>query len=295
MHIEALKTFCDLVETQSFSFTAERNFITQPAVSQQLRSLENKFTRRLLERGHGRSKIHLTSEGEIFYRECKNILANYAALHEEIYERVGLINTTVKVAAVFSVGLYKLPPKMREFMKKFPQAKIDLEYNRAKNVMNDVLDGNVELGIIGFPEAHRALTMVPMESDRLVLICPPTHELATRQQIKITELNNRDFVLFESGVPTRKATDIIIKSYGVTMNKTVEFNNIETIKGAVEIGLGLAIVPHSSVANEERRKQLAAVKLAEKEWVRPVGVIYRRDRTPSVAAKKFVQLLATEI
>jgi DNA-binding transcriptional LysR family regulator len=154
-----------------------------------------------------------------------------------------------------------------------------------------VLNGQVELGVLAFPEPRRGLTIVEMPSDRLVLICPPEHKFAKKAQVKAKDLNGQDFVLFERDTPTRKATDKILKSNGVEVKKVAEFDNIETIKRGVEVGFGLAIVPLPSVIEEERNGQLAVIKLAEKEWVRPVGVIYRSDRNISLAAKKFVQLL----
>lgn len=291
MHIETLKVFCDLVDLQSFSLAAERNFITQSAVSQQIRTLEDKFKRRLLERVRGRREVRLTSAGEVFYREAKNVLGCYDELNESMRGLVGKIGGTVKVATVYSVGLHELPPKVREFMSKFPSAKIDLEYSRTTRVVRDVLNGAVELGVVAFPEPRRGLTIVPMLSDRLVLICSPEHEFSRKEKIKAKELNGKDFVLFERDIPTRKATDKILKANGVDVRKVAEFDNIETIKRAVEVNFGLAIVPHPSVMDEERNGQLHVIKLAEKEWIRPVGVIYRNDRNLSLAAKKFVQLL----
>ncbi len=294
MHIETLKVFCDLVDTQSFSLAAERNFVTQSAVSQQIRTLEEKFQRRLLERVRGRREIKLTPIGEVFYRESRNILADYDQLNENMRGLVGTISGTVKVATVYSVGLHELPVKVREFMTKFPAAKIDLEYSRTTRVVRDVLNGSVELGVVAFPEARRGLTIVPMQSDRMVVICHPNHEFAEREQLKCRELKDQDFVLFERDIPTRKATDKILKTNGVTVRKVAEFDNIETIKRAVEVGFGIAIVPHPSVLDEERNKQLVIVELAESDWVRTVGVIYRSDKALSIAAKKFVQLLESQ-
>ncbi len=291
MHIETLKVFCDLVDLQSFSLAAERNFITQSAVSQQIRTLEDKFKRRLLERVRGRREVSLTPAGEVFYRECKNVLAAYDQLNESLRGLVGKIGGTVKVATVYSVGLHELPAKVGEFMSKFPSAKIDLEYSRTTKVVRDVLNGSVELGVLAFPEPRRGLTVVQMPADRLVLICPPDHKFAKRSQVKTKELHGMDFVLFERDTPTRKATDKILKTHGVEVKKIAEFDNIETIKRAVEVGFGLAILPLPSVIDEERTGHLALIKLAEKEWTRPVGVIYRTDRNLSLAAKKFVQLL----
>src|SRR4028119_2144919 len=279
MHIETLKIFCDLVDSGSFSLAAERNFVTQSAVSQQVRNLEEKFKKRLLERVRGRRELKLTPSGDIFYQECKNVLVAYDQLQENMRGIAGTVSGTVRVATVYSVGLHELPAKVREFMSKFPAAKIDLEYSRTTRVVRDVLNGTVELGVVAFPEARRGLTIVPMASDRMVLICAPEHEFAEREQIKAKELKGRDFVLFERDIPTRKATDKILKSYGVEVRKVAEFDNIETIKRSVEVGFGVAIVPHPSVMDEERNGQLSVVELAEKEWVRPVGVVYRTDRT----------------
>jgi DNA-binding transcriptional LysR family regulator len=291
MHIETLKVFCDLVDLQSFSLAAERNFITQSAVSQQIRTLEEKFKRRLLERVRGRREVRLTPAGEVFYRESKNVLDCYDNLNESMRGLVGKIGGTVKVATIYSIGLHEFPPKVREFMSKFPSVKIDLEYSRTTRVVRDVLNGLVELGVVAFPEPRRGLTITPMQSDRLVLICPLDHEFAKKKEVKAKDLKGRDFVLFERDIPTRKAIDKILKTNGVEVQKVAEFDNIETIKRAVEVGFGLAIVPYPSVEDEERNAQLAVVQLAEKEWVRPVGVIFRSDRNLSLAAKKFVQLL----
>jgi LysR family transcriptional regulator, transcriptional activator of the cysJI operon len=291
MHIETLKIFCDLVETQSFSLTAEKNFITQSAVSQQIRSLEKRFSRRLVDRVRGKREIRLTPAGEVFYRASKRVLESYDQLQESMRSLTGTISGKIRVATVYSVGLHELPPKVREFMSKFPAVKIDIEYLRTTRVVRDVLSGNVDLGIIAFPEPKRGLTIVPMPSDRLVLICPPNHELASKKKVKAIELHGRDFVMFERDIPTRKAIDRILKSHGVEVNKVSEFDNIETIKRAVEVGFGLAIVPYPSVVDEEKNGQLVVVQLAEKDWVRPVGIIYRSDRNLSIAARKFIQLL----
>jgi DNA-binding transcriptional LysR family regulator len=173
----------------------------------------------------------------------------------------------------------------------YPAAKIDLEYSRTTRIVRDVLSGAVELGVLAYPERRRGLTVVPLPGDRLVLICPPSHPLAARRKIKATALEGQDFVLFERDIPTRRAIDRILKSHGVTVRRVAEFDNIETIKRAVEVGFGLAIVPRPSVLDDERRGGLAVVALSEPEWTRTVGVIHRSDRQPSAAARKFIELL----
>ncbi|MEW6361127.1 MAG: LysR family transcriptional regulator [Pyrinomonadaceae bacterium] len=291
MHIETLKIFCDLVDLQSFSLAAERNFITQSAVSQQIRSLEERFKRKLVERVRGRRDVTLTPAGEVFYREARNVLSAYDQLQESLRGLVGKVGGTVKVACTYSVGLHEMPQKVGEFMSRFPAARIDLEYSRATRVVRDVLNGSVELGILAFPEAKRGLTIREMPSDRLVLVCQPDHKFANRTQLKTKELAGAEFVHFERDTPTRKATDRMLRSAGIEVKKVAEFDNIETIKRAVEVGFGVAILPLPSVIEEQKDGRLAVVKLAEKEWVRPVGIIHRSDKALSVAAKKFIELL----
>jgi DNA-binding transcriptional LysR family regulator len=291
MQIETLKIFCDLVETESFSQAAERNFVTQSAVSQQVRGLEEKFRRRLLERVRGRREVKLTSAGEVFYRESRNVLAAYSLLQESMRELSSTVSGTVRVATVYSVGLHELPAVVRRFMELYPSAKIDLEYSRTTRIVRDVLSGAVELGVVAFPEKRRGLVVIPLRNDRLVLICPPAHPLAARKKIKATDLQGQGFVLFERDIPTRRATDKILKSHNVTVSRVAEFDNIETIKRAVEVGMGCAIVPRASVLDEQRSGQLSVVALNEPEWTRTIGIIHRSGRTLSIAARKFIELL----
>ena len=291
MQIETLKIFCDLVETKSLSRAAERNFVTQSAVSQQVRGLEEKFKRRLLERMRGGREVGLTEDGQVFYQESLQVVAAYAQLEERMRTLTGTVSGTVHVATVYSIGLHELPAVIRRFMGLYPEAKIDLEYSRTTRIVRDVLAGTVELGVVAYPEKKRGLSIVALGGDRLVLICLPGHPLAKLKKVRAQDLNDQDFVHFERDIPTRRATDRILRAHGVSVRRVAEFDNIETIKRAVEVGFGVAVVPSPSVVDEERSGQLFVVPLAEPEWTRSVGVIYRSDRTLGTAAKKFIQLL----
>ncbi|MFL6229602.1 MAG: LysR family transcriptional regulator [Pyrinomonadaceae bacterium] len=294
VQIETLKIFCDLVESRSFSQAAEANFVTQSAVSQQVRGLEEKFKRRLLERVRGRREVRLTEGGEAFYAESLRVLEAYSVLKERMRALSGTVSGTVRVATVYSIGLHTLPPVVRRFMALYPEAKIDLEYSRTTRVVRDVLAGTVDLGVVAYPEKKRGLTVVPLGGDRLVLICPPGHPLARHKKLRAVDLRDQDFVHFERDIPTRRATDRILRAHGVSVRRAAEFDNIETIKRAVEVGFGVAIVPQPSVLDEQRRGQLAVVPLVEPEWTRTVGVVHRSDRTLGAAALKFIELLSGE-
>ena len=294
VQIETLKIFCDLVDSQSFSRAAEANYVTQSAVSQQVRGLEARFKRRLLERVRGRREVRLTKDGEAFYQESRNVVAAYMRLEERMRSLTGTISGTVHVATVYSIGLHELPPAIRRFMELYPEAKIDLEYSRTTSIVRDVLAGTIELGVVAYSKKKSGLKIAPLRGDRLVLICPPQHPLAKQKQISARALDGLDFVLFERDIPTRQATDRILRAHGVTVRRVAEFDNIETIKRAVEVGFGVAIVPRPSVTDEQQSGQLAVVALAEPEWTRSVGIIYRSDRTLGTAARKFIELLTGE-
>jgi LysR family transcriptional regulator, transcriptional activator of the cysJI operon len=291
MQIETLKIFCDLVESKSFSQAAEANFVTQSAVSQQVRGLEERFRRKLLERLRGGREVSPTEDGRAFYEESRRVVEAFAQLEERMRAQTGTVSGAVRVATVYSIGLHELPPAVRRFMALYPDAKIDLEYSRTTRIVRDVLAGAVDLGIVAYPERRRGLEVVPLGGDRLVLICRPGHPLAARKSVRARDLDGQDFVLFERDIPTRRATDKILRSHGVAVRRVAEFDNIETIKRAVEVGFGAAVVPRLSVLDEERSGQLAVVPLAEPEWTRSVGVIHRSDRRPGTAARKFIELL----
>src|SRR3712207_1957208 len=223
MQIETLKIFCDLVETRSFSQAAERNFVTQSAVSQQARGLEEKFKRRLLERVRGRRDLNLTQAGEAFYEASREVLLAYGRLEESMRQLTNTVSGTVRVATVYSVGLHELPPVVREFMASYPQAKIDLEYSRTTRIVRDGLSGAAELGVVAFPERRRGLEVVPIDGDRLVLICSPAHPLAKRKKVSAADLQGQDFVLFERDIPTRRATDRVLRAHGVAVHRVAEF------------------------------------------------------------------------
>ncbi len=291
MQIETLKIFCDLVETQSFSQAAERNFVTQSAVSQQIRGLEEKFRHKLLERVRGRREIRLTEAGAIFHRESRQVLMAYEGLQDALAALTGRVSGTVRVATVYSIGLHELPAVVRRYMSLYPEARIDLEYCRTPRVISQVMRGAVDLGVMAYPAKADGLKVVPLAGDRLVLIAAPTHPLAQRNSVTAQDLDGLDFVSFETNIPTRRACDSHLKTFGVNVRRVAEFDNIETINRAVEVGLGVSIVPHPSVRSELRQGRLAVITLDEPEWTREVGVVYRTDRILSVAAHKLIELL----
>ena len=288
MHIETLKIFCDVLETGSFSKAAARNFVTQSAVSQQIRMLENKYDKQLLERT--RRQVKPTAAGEILYQSASQIIQEYQAMERRMSESSGVVSGTVRVATIYSVGLHLMPQMVKIFIKQYPQAKIDLAYRRTDEVYAGCLSGVTDLGIVAYPHKHNQIEIVPFTQQRMVLICPPDQSLAKLKKIPIDRLKEVDFIGFERDIPTRKAIDKILKTAQIRVNYVMEFDNIETIKRSVEAGIGISIVPESTVQQELRSGSLIARPFTKTFW-RPVAIIYRKQHQPGLAAQKFIELL----
>ncbi len=289
MHIETLKVFCDVVETGSFSQAASQNFITQSAVSQQLRSLETRYQCRLLERS--RSGARPTPEGAILYRASREILERYRQIETELQECAKVISGPLRVAIVYSVGLHELPPYMKEYLRLYPQVNVHVEYSRPNKIYDDTIAGRIDLGIVAYPAKHPQITIVPFREDRLVVVCPPEHPLANQKRVTLSKLADEVFVGYEREVATRKALDQLFRDRGLQVRYAAEYDNIETIKRAVEIGQGISIVPLASVKYEVNQGTLKVVHLADETILRPLGIVYKKNRHLSPAAVRFIEVL----
>ncbi|MGH9769025.1 MAG: LysR family transcriptional regulator [Blastocatellia bacterium] len=293
MHIETLKTFCDLIETGSFSKAAALNFVSQSAVSQQVKSLEQRYDQRLIERGQ-RKGVTPTEAGKIFYDECREILERFRTLEERLRVKSAAPAGSIKVATIYSIGLHELPPYVKQFIKAHPQVKVHIEYSGADKVYEACLNNTIDFGIVALPLRRPNLAVIPFRDDKLVVVCNPEHRLARRRRTSVEALAGEDFIAFERDIPTRKTIDRILKQHKVKVNYVMEFDNIETIKRSVEVGIGVSILPETAVANEVRAKQLVALNFTEGVFTRSIGIIHRKGKVFSAAAREFVKMLTSE-
>src|ERR1043166_6543959 len=289
MQIESLKVFCDLAETESFTKAAHVNNVTQSAVSQQISSLERVFKSLLIERS--KKKFRLTREGQVLYDFSKQIISTYDALESRLQEIKDIISGTIRGATIYSIGLHDLPPYLKKFLKAYPTVNVHVEYRRANQVYEDVLGNVVDLGLVAYPTKDTKLELFPLRKDPLVLICHPQHAFAKQKSVKLKSLNGQKFVGFEKDIPTRRALDKILKDHAVTVNHVMEFDNIETVKRAVEIDSGVAIVPQETIRQEVSNQTLAAVRIEDCDYARTLGVIFKKNKVLSPAIKQFVSLL----
>ena len=253
------KPFCDLVETKSFSKAARLNEVTQSAVSQQLKAMETHYDMLIIDRNQ--KKFRLTPQGTVLFNTYKEILGLYEKLHCDIQEMSNIVSGTIQISTVNSIGLHELPPYLKTFIKKFPSVNARVEYRRANLVYEDVLHGTADLGLVAFPSQHKELSVIPFANDELIIAMSPSHKLTKKRAIAIDDLAGMDFIAFERDIPTRKATDEILNKAGVQVTVAMEFDNVETVKRAIEINAGIAILPANTVITESERKQLVTYKL----------------------------------
>ena len=292
MQFESLKAFCDLVETQSFTQTARLNNVSQSSVSQTISALERQFDALLIERS--RKNFRLTPEGEVFYNHSKEILQAYEAIHNRLQEIKHIISGEIRLATVYSLGLHDLPPYLKRFLKEYPDVKVRVEYRRANQVYDDVLGNIVDLGLVAYPIHHPKLGIIPLRQEPLVLACHPQHPLTKHKTSRLKALNGARFVSFELDIPTRKALDKLFDIHHVQVEHVMEFDNIETVKRAVEVNCGVAIVPAPSIRQEVADQTLVAINL-EGDYYRPLAAIHRKTKILSPAIKKFLALLKKPI
>ncbi len=289
MHIQNFKTFCDLVETKSFSKAARLNEVTQSAVSQQLKAMEAHYDMLIIDRNQ--KKFRLTPQGTALYSTFKEILDLYEKLNCEIQEMRNIVSGTIQISTVNSIGLHELPPYLKSFIKQFPSVNARVEYRRANLVYEDVLHGNADLGLVAFPPPHKDLTIIPFANDELIIVMSPEHRLTKKRSISMNDLSGVEFVAFERDIPTRKATDEILAKAGIEVQVVMEFDNVETVKRAIEINAGIAILPASTVITESERNQLVIYKLEGGIHNRPLAVIHKKNRILTPALRSFVELM----
>lgn len=276
MQLESLKMFCDVVETGSFSRAAQLNHVTQSAVSQQIRALETRYEQKLLSRSA--RQVTPTPAGERLFRGCKEILARFGEVEQEIREQSKEVVGTTSVSAIYSVGLHELQSIQRELLKTHPKVNFRLNYRRSDQVYDDVILGAAEIGIVAYPQPRAGVDIISFRDDRLSVVCSPDHPLAQQKKIPLTSLAGVPQVTFDREAPTRKAVDKLFRDKGLEVNPVMEMDNVETIKRAVELGLGIAILPAATVQQEIAIGTLVARPFSDGNYTRPIGLLVRKGK-----------------
>ncbi|MGE5297002.1 MAG: LysR family transcriptional regulator [Solirubrobacterales bacterium] len=289
MHLETLKLFCDLADYRSFSKTAEKHMLSQSAVSQQLAQLELSHKCQLITRQ--KRPIELTPAGQAFYRAARDILERYDQLKNELHSLDMGVDIRINIAAIFSIGMHSLHEYIKKFMLRYPNVNVHIEYFSADKIYELVLDGEMDIGIVAVPKKDKRLDVYDFEDELMVLACSPKHPMAGEKHIDIHRLQFEPFIAFEKDVPTRIWIDGILSRYNTVVRPVMEFDNIETIKRAVEINAGVSILPQATILQEVASGTLRAIPFSNEKFMRPTGILVRKGRAMSQTTRYLLNIL----
>ena len=289
MHLETLRLYCDVIRLRSFSRGAELSFVSQSAASQAVQLLEREVGVALIDRT--RRPFAVTAAGQSFYAASREMLESWEKAKAEIAGVKAQVDGTVRVAAIYSVGLHDMSHHLQRFMSLYPKVRVQLECLHPHKVVEAVVNDEADVGIMSYPPPDRALSIIPLRSEPMAFVCHPGHRLARRRAVTAEDLNGEPFVAFDAELTIRKAIDRALRQKNVKLNIVMAFDNIETIKQAIMIGAGVSLLPRHTVDKETGIRTLAAVPFALADLVRPVGLIHRRQKALSAAVNRFIQLL----
>jgi len=294
MQLEVLKIFCDVVRWASFSRGAEENAISQPTASQAVHQLETRLGVRLIDRS--KRPLVLTPHGEVFYEGCKDIIGSYSELETRVkaLENEANVVGTVRVSSIYSVGLHHMTRYVARFQETYPGAKVRLEYLHPTRVVESVLEGDVELGLISYPRKWPELKVIPWREETMVLAVPPSHRFAGKTAVAVVDLDGETFVGFDKDLSIRRAIDRFLRKHDVSVTTALEFDNIENIKRAVEAGAGVAILPEPTLAREAESGSLRSIRFLDAALARPLAILHRRGGELGMTASRFLRLLTQE-
>lgn len=293
MHLRNVEIFCDTVSHRSFSKAAELRGISQPTVSQAIHQLEEKLGVALFDRSQ--RPLELTQAGQVFHDGCRKLLEGYRELEDQLQHLNGVVAGRVRLASIYSVGLLQMAVYTQEFEQRYPDVELRLNYLHPDEVYAQIRRDDADLGIVSFPRDGGDIGCIPWVDQEMCMVVAAQHPLADLPAVPLNELDGGDFVSFTTDLTIRRETDRLLKSHRVTVHHVHEFDNVETIKRAVEIGAGVAILPLPTVRREMEQGLLKAVPFEDLQFTRPLGVIHKRHKHLSAAAERFVELLHEEL
>jgi DNA-binding transcriptional LysR family regulator len=291
MQFESLKVFCDVARLRSFSQAAlgQVPAITQSAASQVVSQLEKRLGVQLIDRST--RPLQLTPLGQTYYEGCRLLLEQYAELEASIRTAHAQLAGVVSVAAIYSVGLGDMGHYVQEFKDEHPDVTVHLEFLHPDRVYEKVRDGSADLGLVSFPRRSPKLEALAWREEPMVLACSPVHTLASCQTLNPGRLGGEKYIHFDRGLVIRREVDRFLREQGAAVEIVLEFDNIENIKKAVELGAGVALLPEPTIRREVEDGVLLARPLQGCRLVRPLGIIHRRHHKLSATATRFMEVL----
>lgn len=285
MDIAALKAFITVAEAGSFSLAAERLFVTQPAVSKRIASLEGELDTRLFDR-IGRT-VTLTESGRALLPRAQRILVELEDSARAIANLSGKIHGTLRFGTSHHIGLHRLPPALQHFTRRNPQVRLDIRFMDSEAACHAVEQGELELGIVTLPPRPSvSLTTRTIWPDPLGIVVSPDHPLAARRSVRLSDLAQHPAILPAPTTYTRQIAEQAFRQLGLTLDVALSTNYLETIKMLVSVGIGWSLLPLTML--DAQLRKLAAPEIVLQ---RSLGIVYHRERTLSNAAGALIALL----
>ena len=286
MDYDQLASFLEVAKLQSFSRAAEKIYRTQPAISAQVRLLEQECGERLFDRSG--KKVLVTPAGEILLRYAQRIIE----LHKEALQAVAELNQTARgklhIGANEATCLYVLPKTFARFKHLYPLVQISIYRNFSHKIVQKLQEGAVELGIVTLPQTANNLEIIPVFKDEMQVVVPADHPLAKNKSVTVEEVSAYPLILPKTG-RTRVVLDRLLRDHRGHLQISMELASVETIKKFVGAGLGISLIGRAYTVPEVAAGVLKLIPLEGLKLHRELGLIYRRDRYLSLPAKVFIE------
>jgi LysR family transcriptional regulator, low CO2-responsive transcriptional regulator len=285
MDFEQLETFMEVARLCSFSRAAEKRFRTQPAVSSQIRALEEEVGARLLDRSGG--KVSLTASGKLFLKYAEETIEARKAVCTAIGETERIPRGEIVVGANEGTCLHILPEVFAEFKRNYPEVSVGIKRADYAKTLESVIDNSVDFGIVSLPVNDARLSVVPFHRDELIIIAPPHHPLAQLKSATIAEVASFPLLMPKSG-HTRDALENLFHERRLKPQISMELDSSELLKRFVAADVGVGFIARSSVAEDTRAHTLSIIPIADAQIRRDMALVFRKDKALSRAALAFI-------
>jgi DNA-binding transcriptional LysR family regulator len=289
MEIRQLKYLLSAIRHGSIKESARENFVTQPAVSIQLKKLEEEVGEKLFIR-RGRQVVP-TQVGEAFIAQADDILKRVESLRVSTEEFKSLRTGFLCLGAIDSAGVYVLPPVFRTFRRKFPGIEIRVAVSDTRGLMRSLQSGEIELAVATLPPAGEGYVVRPIYRDDMVLVAHPQHQLAQARRPSLRAVAESGLIMYPPESTTRRLIEQVFLAAGISPRAAMEISSPEAMKRLTETGLGASILPFQVVAAEIRRGSLKVIPTGKAKFYRRLGVVYKNDENLSPPGRVFLNML----
>ncbi|MFY9675872.1 MAG: LysR family transcriptional regulator [Terriglobales bacterium] len=287
MDFDQLEIFLEVARLSSFSRAAEKRFRTQPAVSSQIRALEEEVGARLLDRSGGR--VSVTAAGKLFFKYAEDTIEGRKIILTEIAETERVPRGEIVVGANEGTCLHILPEVFAQFKRDYPNVSVSIKRSDYAKILDSILENAVDFGFVSLPVTDNRLEAQMIHRDHLVAITAPKHPLAHKKSVTVAEIAAYPLVLPKLG-HTRDALDVLFYDHHVKPHLAMELDSSELLKRFVAAGVGIGFIARSNIQEDIRAKALVALNLADVRILRDLALVFRKDKSLSRAARAFMDI-----